>query len=104
MKAKGLLSLMLSLPDTWDYSINGLCALSKDGRDSVLTMELDAGYDYLRECRAKRHLFLSTYAILQKGETLEDFESKRGVKKNEQKGWMKCIVSEMKRRCKYERK
>ena len=24
LKAKGLLSLMLSLPDDWDYSINGL--------------------------------------------------------------------------------
>ena len=59
---------------------------SVEGTFMQLTMELDAGYDYLRECRAKRHLFLSTYAILQKGETLEDFESKRGVKRNEQKG------------------
>lgn len=37
LKAKGLLSLMLSLPDDWDYSINGLAALSKDGKDSVMT-------------------------------------------------------------------
>ena len=36
LKAKGLLSLMLSLPDTWDYSIAGLVALSKDGKDSVM--------------------------------------------------------------------
>ncbi len=36
LKAKGLLSLMLSLPDNWDYSINGLATLSKDGRDSVM--------------------------------------------------------------------
>lgn len=36
LKAKGLLSLMLSLPDDWDYSIAGLCALSKDGKDSVM--------------------------------------------------------------------
>jgi len=35
LKAKGLLSLMLSLPKDWDYSINGLVTLSKDGRDSV---------------------------------------------------------------------
>ena len=35
LKAKGLLSLMLSLPEDWDYSINGLATLSKDGRDSV---------------------------------------------------------------------
>lgn len=36
LKAKGLLSLMLSLPDDWDYSIAGLCTLSKDGKDSVM--------------------------------------------------------------------
>ena len=35
LKAKGLLSLMLSLPDDWDYSIDGLVNLSKDGYDSV---------------------------------------------------------------------
>lgn len=37
LKAKGLLSLMLSLPDDWDYSIAGLVTLSKDGKDSVMT-------------------------------------------------------------------
>lgn len=36
LKAKGLLSLMLSLPDAWDYSIAGLVQLSKDGKDSVM--------------------------------------------------------------------
>lgn len=36
LKAKGLLSMMLSLPDEWDYSIAGLCTLSKDGKDSVM--------------------------------------------------------------------
>ena len=36
LKAKGLLSLMLSLPDNWDYSVNGLASLSKDGKDSVM--------------------------------------------------------------------
>lgn len=35
LKAKGLLSLILSLPDNWDYSVSGLEALSKDGRDGV---------------------------------------------------------------------
>lgn len=29
-KAKGLLSFMLSLPEDWDYSINGLVAISKE--------------------------------------------------------------------------
>ena len=37
LKAKGLLSLMLSLPNDWDYSIAGLTTLSKDGKDSVMS-------------------------------------------------------------------
>lgn len=35
LKAKGLLSLMLSLPDDWHYNMRGLAMLSKDGIDSV---------------------------------------------------------------------
>lgn len=35
LKAKGLLSLILSLPDNWDYSLSGLTTLSKDGLDGV---------------------------------------------------------------------
>lgn len=31
LKAKGLLSLMLSLPDNWDYTTKGLAAICKDG-------------------------------------------------------------------------
>ena len=37
LKAKGLLSLMLSLPDDWNYNISGLTKLSKDGKDSVMS-------------------------------------------------------------------
>lgn len=37
LKAKGLLSLMLSLPDSWNYTIAGLVSLSKDGKDSVMS-------------------------------------------------------------------
>ena len=35
LKSKGLLSLILSLPDNWDYSLAGLTTLSKDGLDGV---------------------------------------------------------------------
>ena len=34
-KAKGLLSFMLSLPEDWDYSLAGLCSISKEGRDGI---------------------------------------------------------------------
>ncbi len=36
LKAKGLLSVFLSLPDEWHYSINGLLKITKEGRDSVI--------------------------------------------------------------------
>ena len=35
LKATGILCLMLSLPDDWDYSVEGLAKLVKDGKDSV---------------------------------------------------------------------
>ena len=35
LKAKGLLSLMLSLPENWDYTMKGLARICKDGIDSI---------------------------------------------------------------------
>ena len=47
LKAKGLLSLMLSLPEGWDYTTKGLACICKDGVDSICSTvkELEkAGY------------------------------------------------------------
>lgn len=47
-KAKGLLSYMLSLPDTWDFSLNGLCSASKDNLTSIRsTLKELQEYNYL---------------------------------------------------------
>lgn len=35
LKAKGLLSLMLSLPDNWDYTIAGLVAICKENETAI---------------------------------------------------------------------
>ena len=53
LKAKGLLSLMLSLPENWDYSAAGLVTLSKDGKDSVnaALKELEK-FGYLKRTQA----------------------------------------------------
>lgn len=37
LKAKGLISLMLSLPEDWDYTTRGLAHICKDGVDSIST-------------------------------------------------------------------
>ena len=52
LKAKGLLSMMLSLPDDWNYSVSGLVKLSKDGKDSVMSAlsELET-FGYLTRVR-----------------------------------------------------
>ena len=47
LKAKGLLSLLLSLPEDWDYTTKGLARICRDGVDSICATvrELeDAGY------------------------------------------------------------
>ena len=47
LKAKGLLSLMLSLPETWDYTLSGLARISLEGKDAIraAVVELEkAGY------------------------------------------------------------
>ena len=59
LKAKGLLSLMLSLPEDWDYTTKGLAHICRDGVDSITTAlkELErAGYivrNRLRDSKGK---------------------------------------------------
>lgn len=54
LKAKGLLSIMLSLPDSWHYNIKGLASLSRDGIDAVRATlkELEA-YGYVTRNRLR---------------------------------------------------
>lgn len=54
LKAKGLLGLMLSFPDDWDYTLAGLVTRSRDGIDSVREglKELEK-YGYLERRRAR---------------------------------------------------
>ena len=51
LKAKGLLSLMLSLPENWDYTMKGLSRICKDGIDSISggIRELEAHGYLIRE-------------------------------------------------------
>ena len=69
LKAKGLLSLMLSLPDDWDYTLAGLAHICKDGIDSISSAvkELEtAGYIQRRRVRnSKGQLTEIEYTILE---------------------------------------
>jgi hypothetical protein len=70
LRAKGLLSLMLSLPDTWDYSLAGLSKISKEGTCAVSSIlkELEqAGYLIRQRIRnEKGHLAGTEYIIYEK--------------------------------------
>ena len=37
LKAKGLLTLMLSLPENWDYSISGLVSICKENESAIIS-------------------------------------------------------------------
>lgn len=52
LKAKGLLSLMLSLPEDWDYTLSGLARICQEGKDAIrgAIVELErAGYVQRRQ-------------------------------------------------------
>lgn len=69
LKAKGLLSMFLSLPNDWTYSVRGLASISKEGRDGILSglKELEsAGYLERRRIRDERgRLGDSEYSIFE---------------------------------------
>ena len=51
LKAKGLLSMMLSLPEDWNYTTRGLAKICKEGVDAIggALRELEpAGYGFTR--------------------------------------------------------
>lgn len=70
LKAKGLLSQILSLPDDWDYTLSGLAALNREGVDAIRTaiQELEkAGYIRREFARAEGGVFDgNVYTIYEK--------------------------------------
>lgn len=57
LKSKGLLSMMLSLPDEWNYTTRGLAKICKEGVDAIggALRELEkAGYIVRRVVRNER--------------------------------------------------
>ena len=65
-KAKGLLSFMLSLPEDWDYSLNGLVAISKESKDgirSILKELQEHHYIEIEKVRGDKGYFEYNYLI-----------------------------------------
>ena len=73
LKAKGLLAIMLSLPDDWNYSTRGLAAICKEGVEAIgnTLKELErAGYVVRRQLRGEHGRVGSVeYTIYEKPQT-----------------------------------
>lgn len=68
LKATGLLSKMLSLPEDWDYSLNGLVAITKGGLDSVrsaLNELKEHNYVEILKLRTSKGTFKYNYLVFE---------------------------------------
>lgn len=79
LKAKGLLSVMLSLPEEWDYSVRGLekiCLESKNTINSILN-EIER-YGYLKRKRIYKNGKITNweYLIFEKSQIEDDLYPK----------------------------
>ncbi len=74
LKAKGLLSYMLSLPEDWDYSLNGLASVSKEGIKAIKNIigELkEQGYLKINKIRKENGQYQYEYLIREIPEEIE---------------------------------
>ena len=75
MKAKGLMSVMLSLPPEWDYSLRGLASISRESVNSIAAMvkELEeCGYiERYQERNANGKMGGAVYNLYEKPKTDE---------------------------------
>jgi hypothetical protein len=84
LKAKGLLALCLALPEDWEYSINGLCAICKESQTSIRSAlkELETFY-YLKRERHKdeKGQFIYEYIIFETPYTENRYTGKQQTEK-----------------------
>lgn len=88
LKAKGLLSVILSLPPEWDYTVKGLAKIVADGVDSVRTAvkELESfGYITRRQTRDELgKMSQNEYHVYENPKQNPDFEQPDNVQYTEQ--------------------
>lgn len=83
LKARGLLTTMLSLPEEWDYTVEGLCVILKEGKSSIrsaLTELEKYGYLVRKRVRNEKGQLLNNeyfvYEKPQKNKEISAFEPK----------------------------
>lgn len=87
LKAKGLLALCLALPDDWNYSLNGLCAICKESQTSIRSAlkELET-FNYLKRNRKQNEKghFIYEYVIYEQPHTENLHTDKRHTENRRQ--------------------
>jgi predicted transcriptional regulator len=69
LKAKGLLGILLSLPQNWNLSIEGLTKITKEGRHSItntITELIENGYIERNQIRDKGKFVGYQYLVMEK--------------------------------------
>ena len=87
LKAKGLMSLMLSLPPEWDYSIGGLVAICKESHTSIRSAlrELEENKYLVRERKNnEKGYFIYEYTLYEM--PLPHTDNQHTVEKNADNG------------------
>lgn len=87
LKAKGLMSLMLSLPPEWDYSIGGLVAICKESHTSIRSAlrELEQNRYLMRERKNnEKGYFIYEYTLYEM--PLPHTDNQHTVEKNADNG------------------
>ena len=86
LKAKGLLVLMLSLPDTWDYSIEGLTAICSECKNTIVSIlkELEQnGYLVRTKVRNEKGQFIDTCYDIYESKNDDDRKPKKPYMDNQ---------------------
>ena len=87
-KSLGLLVKLLSLPENWNFSFNGIVAICKDGQSAVST-EMEelkaAGYLYIDKVRDKDGTYLYNYNVYDtpQEELIRAYKEKKSLKNKE---------------------
>ena len=105
-KQKGLLLKVLSLPDTWRFSVSGIVKICKEGKSDIkarLAELTELGYlvrTQLRSNESKNHCFEYIYEFFEIALSKEDAEKKSEKTSKNAKKTIKDIIPKNRRKSK----
>ena len=79
MRDRGVLCMLCSLPDGWEFSIAGLSAISLDGKDAIRSslQNLEScGYLKRTQLRGEKGRFTTEIEVFPEGSTVADFPTR----------------------------